>query len=90
MVDHVSIIGAIITEMNMANKHSQVAVHFPKGVINMQGCTEAFFRMTCPDDDILQVYDIRFSEVEPGHPCTQQQPSEAIIPKELTEVVDVC
>ncbi|KAK2159591.1 hypothetical protein LSH36_150g02015 [Paralvinella palmiformis] len=60
-------------------------IQYTQGVINMQGCTEAFFRMTCPDDDILQVYDIRFSEVEPGHPCTQQQPSEAIIPKELTE-----
>ena len=52
----------------------------------MQGCTEAFFRMTCPDDDILQVYDVRFSEVEPGHPCAQRKPENAIVPKEMTEV----
>jgi hypothetical protein len=52
----------------------------------MQGCTEAFFRMTCPDDDLLHVYDVRFSEVDSGHPCAQRPPQNITVPTELVEV----
>lgn len=55
-----------------------------QGAISIQGCTEAFVRMTCPNDDLLMIRDVRFALEEGGKGCKQQKPAQSVtVPQEV-------
>jgi len=58
-----------------------------KGDITLEGCTEAWIRLTCPSDDVIHVADVRLSEKNDGSmkPCIQTKPNlnNTSVPKEL-------